>query len=103
VHDMGGHMADITGKRATPPKAHPKLRMSRRLEAGMVLTIEPGLYFIPTLLEELRAKPSSNRVNWALVETFTKLGGIRIEDNLVITKSGAQNITRDAFRKSSPS
>ena len=102
VHDMGGHMADITGKRATPPKGHPKLRMSRMLEAGMVLTIEPGLYFIPTLLEELRTKPSSNRVNWTLVEAFSKFGGIRIEDNLVITESGAENITRNAFSDCPP-
>ena len=97
VHDMGGHMADTSGKKALAPKDHPNLRMSRTLQTGMVLTIEPGLYFVPMLLEQLRNTPESAYVDWARIEQLATNGGIRIEDNLSVTLDGAENLTRAAF------
>ena len=66
-----------------------------------MLTIEPGVYFIATLLDELRRQPAGRNVNWAKVDELMKFGGIRIEDNAVVTASGADNLTRTAFANAS--
>ena len=96
VHDVGGLVG--AGPEAIPrPEGHPSLRLTRRLQAGMVVTVEPGLYFIDSLLEKLRAGPHAAAVNWTLVQTLRSCGGIRIEDNVVVTASGHENLTRTAF------
>ncbi|MCV2357062.1 Xaa-Pro dipeptidase [Paucibacter sp. B2R-40] len=98
VHDIGGFMADESGAVAPKPEGHPYLRLTRKLQAGMVVTIEPGLYFIPTLLRQLRASPAAAAVNWPLVEHLSRFGGIRIEDDVVCrAEGGPENMTRDAF------
>jgi Xaa-Pro dipeptidase len=99
VHDTGGFMADETGALAPKPEGHPCLRLTRKLEPGMVVTIEPGLYFIPTLLKKLAATPAAKAVDWALVEHLSRFGGIRIEDDVVCRTAGEapENLTRDAF------
>src|SRR5262245_9697059 len=56
VHDAGGRLADKSGKKREPPAMDPFLRCTRTLEPGVVVTIEPGLYFIPSLLKGLLAK-----------------------------------------------
>jgi len=99
VHDVGGHMADHTGTQAPPPKAYPHLRMTRKLEPGMVLTIEPGIYFIDMLLNKLRSSDANRHLNWSTIGVLLPFGGIRIEDNLVVTSNGSENLTRDAFSK----
>ena len=63
----------------------------------MVFTIEPGLYFIPQLLAELRSGSWAKDLNWPLLETLTACGGVRIEDNVLVTERGVENFTRDAF------
>lgn len=97
VHDVAGFQASETGGTIARPQGHPYLRMTRVLEPGMVVTIEPGLYFIDMLLEEVRAKPVSSDIDWARVERFRPYGGIRIEDDVVCTDDEPENLTRDAF------
>lgn len=98
VHDVGGHQGTPDGAKNPPPAQHPFLRLTRRLEAGHIFTIEPGLYFIPTLLNELRKGPHAKAVNWEKVEAFLPFGGIRIEDNILVRQDGVENFTREAFR-----
>lgn len=98
VHDIGGFMADDSGTLSPKPEGHPYLRLTRHLEPGMVVTIEPGFYFIPTLLNKLRATPQGAAVNWPLVERLARFGGVRIEDDVVCCADGApENLTREAF------
>ncbi len=97
VHDVGAFMADEDGTPIPRPAGHPYLRLTRTLDAGQVMTIEPGLYFIDMLLAELKAKPVAADVNWAKVEAFRRYGGIRIEDDVVCTDGEPENLTRDAF------
>jgi hypothetical protein len=87
VHDVAGY-SDVEGKLIPRPAGHPYLRMTRTLEPGMVVTIEPGIYFIPTLLEKLRADAKSAKsVDWGKVEHLSKFGGVRIEDEVHCTEA----------------
>jgi Xaa-Pro dipeptidase len=97
VHDVGGRMADARGAALPPPNEHPWLRLTRTLEPGFVVTIEPGLYFIDSLLEELRGSRLSRCIDWQRVEQLKPYGGIRIEDNVVVQASDHRNLTREAF------
>lgn len=65
------------------------------IEEGHVFTVEPGLYFIPMLLRKYRENGSASIFNWKLIDELTPFGGIRIEDNVLITKSGHRNLTRE--------
>lgn len=89
VHDVAGLTA-ADGTPLPPPADHPALRLTRPLEAGMIVTIEPGLYVIPMLLAPHRQR---KELDWALIQRLAEHGGIRIEDNLLITKSGHRNLT----------
>jgi Xaa-Pro dipeptidase len=97
VHDVGGTQAAPTGGDIPRPPGHPALRLTRRLEPGFVVTMEPGLYFIDALLEPLRRGPQAALVDWARVDALRPWGGIRIEDDLVVTAAGCENLTREAF------
>jgi Xaa-Pro dipeptidase len=97
VHDVAGFQQSERGGSIARPAGHPYLRMTRVLEPGMVVTIEPGLYFIDMLLDELRAKPQASEIDWAKVDHFRQYGGIRIEDDVVCTDGEPENLTRDAF------
>ena len=97
VHDAGGRQQDSRGGCIAAPEEHPMLRLTRRLETGMVLTIEPGLYFIEPLLAELAASQQGASVNWPLVDQLRPYGGIRIEDNIRVLDGAVENLTRDAF------
>ena len=96
VHDVAGRH-DADGHEIPRPTGHPYLRTTRTLGPGMVVTIEPGLYFIPTLLAKLKAGPHAKAVDWAKVDALTPYGGIRIEDEVVCTEGAPENLTRDAF------
>ena len=95
VHDVGGFMQDESGTHLAAPDAHPYLRCTRTLAPGMVLTIEPGLYFIESLLAPWREGAFSDHFDWQKIEALKPFGGIRIEDNVVIHEHGVENMTRD--------
>ena len=97
VHEVGGSFADPTGREIPRPERFPHLRLVRTLEANQVLTIEPGIYFIDSLLDKLKIQPVAKDVDWKLIDQLKKFGGIRIEDNVVVTPTGADNLTRQAF------
>lgn len=96
VHDVAG-LCDEHGTPIPRPPGHPYLRMTRTLAPGMVVTIEPGIYFIPSLLAELKAGPHAAVVNWRKIEHLAKFGGVRIEDEVHCTESTPENLTRNAF------
>ncbi len=99
VHDAGGLWADNNGQENARPEGHPFLRLTRKLEPGFVVTMEPGLYFIDALLAEARADGRGKSIDWARVESLKPFGGIRIEDNLAVQPEGPpENLTRNAFR-----
>ncbi len=94
VHDVAGR-CDARGETLPAPQRDPALRLTRPLEAGMVVTMEPGLYVIPMLLEPLRDQPAGRSIDWAGVARLAPHGGIRIEDNIAIGETGPINLTRD--------
>lgn len=100
VHDVAGFAQSERGGFIERPAGQPYLRMTRVLQPGMVVTIEPGLYFIDMLLEDLRAAGQADAVNWDRVAFFKPYGGIRIEDEVLCTADQADNLTRPIFAES---
>jgi Xaa-Pro dipeptidase len=98
-HDVGGLQTNRSGASAQPPAEYPSLRLTRTVAVDQVFTIEPGIYFIPMLLERLRAGPDAALLNSPLIERLMPFGGIRIEDNVVVTANGVRNLTREAFAR----
>jgi Xaa-Pro dipeptidase len=97
VHDVAGFLTSRAGETRAAPEGHPFLRLTRVVEEKQVFTIEPGFYFITTLLADLRKSDNSRHVRWDKVDRFRKFGGIRVEDDLAVTADGAENLTRNAF------
>jgi Xaa-Pro dipeptidase len=97
VHDVAGFAESDRGGKIPRPDGHPYLRMTRVLEPGMVVTIEPGIYFIDMLLDEVKKNGHADSVDWARVDAFRPFGGIRIEDDVLCTEGDASNLTRPAF------
>jgi len=101
VHDVGGLMQGPDGGEIPRPQGHSYLRLTRVLEPGFVVTMEPGIYFIGQLLASARADGRGRWLNWPRIEALSPFGGIRIEDDLAITREGCENLTREAFASDS--
>jgi len=99
VHDVGGVMGDAKGKERERPKGHPYLRLTRMLEPGVVVTVEPGIYLIDSLLAAAHADERRAHIDWGVVEELKPYGGVRIEDNVAATAGKPENMTRDAFAR----
>jgi len=92
THDVGGY-AENTPPRSTRPGLD-RLRMARVLEEGMVLTVEPGCYFIDALLSAALADPKRSRfIVRERLRDFIGSGGVRLEDGVVVTEDGCENLT----------
>jgi Xaa-Pro dipeptidase len=97
VHDVGGLQGTPEGKQIERPYNHPFLRLTRKLDDGCVVTVEPGFYFIDQLLGEARARPIGKMIEWKRVDQLKKFGGVRVEDNVVARVGSQENLTRAAF------
>ena len=101
VHDMEGlDQINVGFDEETRPNLEQFgtncLRMGRRLEEGFVVTDEPGIYFIPALIDEWKASGHCKEfINFDLLETYKDFGGIRIEDDVLITKDGCRFIGKN--------
>jgi Xaa-Pro dipeptidase len=100
VHDAGGRQAAPDGRLREPPPRDPYLRLTRTLEPGFVVTIEPGLYFIAALLKPM-LEQHGDKLDRATIERLVAFGGIRVEDDVEVTPDGHRNLTRDAFAAAS--
>ena len=95
VHDVGGYQMDKEGARMNRTEADGALRSLRTFGPDNCQTVEPGLYFIDLLLERRRQTPLAKHYNWKLIDELKPCGGIRIEDNVLVTESGHRNLTRE--------
>ena len=97
VHDVGGKLAGPDGATQAPPPEYPTLRTTRTLEPRQVITIEPGLYFIPMLLRPFREGEHAARFDWSLIDELSVFGGIRVEDDVLVTEGAPRNFTREVL------
>ncbi len=94
-HSLGLQTHDVGCGVRMPRADNPFLRNTSDVAPGQVFTIEPGVYFIPSLLAELRAGPQAPSVDWRLVDALAPLGGVRIEDDVHVGRDGLRNLTRE--------
>lgn len=102
VHDMEGLGQVYVGfddeTRPSDQFGTNALRMGRRLEPGFVVTDEPGIYFIPALIDSWRSQGlHKDFINYDLLETYKDFGGIRIEDDLLITEDGCRFLGQECI------
>lgn len=95
VHDMEDLGENFVGYDNTVQRSDQfglaYLRLARKLQPGFVLTVEPGIYFIPELIDQWKAeKKHADFINYSALEKYRTFGGIRIEDNVLITEKGYQ-------------
>jgi Xaa-Pro aminopeptidase len=92
VHDLEGlgenHVGYDENTTRSTEFGNAYLRLGKELKPGMVLTVEPGIYFIPALIDQYRKEGTFDEfINFDLVETYKDFGGIRIEDDVLVTEN----------------
>jgi Xaa-Pro aminopeptidase len=95
VHDMEDLGEDFVGYDDTIQRSSQfglaYLRLAKKLEPGYVLTVEPGIYFIPALIDQWSAENKfTDFIDYEKVEEYRDFGGIRIEDDVLVTQEGSQ-------------
>jgi len=93
VHDMEGLGEDYVGYNQKTERSEQfglaYLRLAKKLEPGFVLTIEPGIYFIPALIDKwIKEKKCMDYIDYEKVNQYRDFGGIRIEDDVLVTEKG---------------
>ena len=96
-HSLGLQCHDVGCALVKPKVDNLYLRNTSTIAVGQVFTIEPGIYFIDTLMGQLRQGPHAGSIDWRLCDALGELGGVRIEDDLHITggETVARNLTRE--------
>lgn len=94
-HSLGLQVHDVGCRLQPPAEKNRFLRNTSVIAPGQVFTIEPGCYFIDGLLGPLKDSPMTDNISWSTVDALRPFGGIRIEDNLVVTSESSMNLTRD--------
>ena len=99
VHDMEALGEDYVGYTDTikrnPEFGWKSLRLAKALEPSFVITVEPGIYFIPELIDRWKAEQKcSSSINYNAVEKYRDFGGIRIEDDVLVTQNGHRLLGR---------
>jgi len=90
MEDLGEDYVGYTDKiKRNPEFGWRSLRLGKELEAGFVITVEPGLYFIPELIDRWKTENKcSDFINYDMLEKYKDFGGIRIEDDILVTENG---------------
>jgi Xaa-Pro dipeptidase len=101
-HSLGLQCHDVGCALVRPKPENPWLRNTSTIEPTQIFTIEPGIYFIDHLIEELRAGPHRGLVNFTVVEALAPMGGIRIEDDLLVLEPGGASPVRNFTRELLP-
>lgn len=97
VHDMEDFNEDMVGydsdQSRSPQLGLGNLRMARRLVPGYVMSDEPGIYFIPALIEKFKSEGfGKGCINYGKLESYYDFGGIRLEDDVLVTEQGARRL-----------
>jgi Xaa-Pro aminopeptidase len=95
VHDMEGLGEDYVGYTDTIRRSRQfglaSLRLARALEPGFAVTVEPGLYFIPALIDRWKADRTHDQfINYAAAEGYKDFGGVRVEDDILVLEDGCR-------------
>jgi Xaa-Pro dipeptidase len=91
THDVGGYPDGVERSKEPGLKS---LRTGRVLQEGMVLTVEPGIYFVPALIKSALDDPVKSRfLVKEKLDKFKNFGGVRLEDDVIVTKDGIENMT----------
>ena len=93
VRDVGGHSP---GRDEIQPCCGVRVRINFPLEENFLMTVEPGIYFVPAILDDpAKRERFRNSVAWESLDAWRSVAGIRIEDNVLITASGPRVITAE--------